>query len=224
MDVEDDDMDAGPLRLAVVVLAAGAGSRFSSQPGAKMLAELSGQPLLEHVLAAVRAFGPSATVVVLGRRAADIERCIHWHAELRVINRTPERGLASSLQAGFRALARLPAVPDGAFIVLGDQPRLRPAVMRTLAGAAEAEGSDGRPLLVPRYSDDPGPRNPVLLMRSAWGWLDELSGDQGLSSLMASRRDALCEVLVDGSMPDVDDPADLARLRANGLSATESRA
>lgn len=207
-------MDPGQLRLAVLVLAAGAGSRFSPQPGAKLLADLDGRPVLEHVLVAVRAFGPAATIVVLGHAADDIERRIHWHAELRVVNRTPELGLASSLQAGVRTLARLPAAPDGTFIVLGDQPRLRPDVMRTLAAAAASEGPDGRPALVPRYAGHPGPQNPVLLMRPAWAWVDELSGDHGLASLMASRPDAIREVPFEGSMPDVDEPADLAPLRA----------
>ena len=172
----------GQLRLAVVVLAAGAGSRFSPQPGAKLLADLDGRPLLAHVLVAVRAFGPAATVVVLGHGAADIERRIHWHAELRVINRTPERGLASSLQvrhprAGPPASRRLMAPSSSS----ATSRACAPAVMRTLAAAAASEGPDGRPLLVPRYADDPGPRNPVLLMRSAWAWVDELSGDRGLA-------------------------------------------
>ena len=85
--------------------------------------------------------------------------------------------------------------------------------MRDLTAAAEAEGPDGRPLLVPRYADDPGPRNPLLLMRPAWAWVDELSGDRGLAPLVASRPDEVREVPVGGSMPDVDEAADLARVR-----------
>lgn len=205
-------METGRSRLAALVLAAGAGSRYSTQPGAKLLADLDGQPLLAHVLEAVRAYRPVRTIVVLGHGSADIERHIPWQGELRVVNPTPERGLSSSLQVGIHALLSLTRPPAGAFIVLGDQPRLRPAVMRALAEVATGEGPDGRPLVVPCYADEPGPRNPVLLMRSAWGWVAELSGDQGLAELMASRQDAVREVLVDGVMPDVDEPTDLARL------------
>ncbi len=202
-----------PFRLAAVVLAAGAGSRYAPQPGAKLLAKLDGQPLLAHVLAAVRSFGPEATVVVLGHGAADIERHIHWQRELRVVNPAPDRGLASSLEIGIRALRSLPQLPDGAFVVLGDQPRLRPAVMRALAEAATREGRGGRPLLVPRYTDEPGPRNPVLLMRLAWGWVDDLDGDHGLAMLIDSRPASVLNVQVDGVMPDVDEPDALARLQ-----------
>jgi molybdenum cofactor cytidylyltransferase len=204
---------SAPLDFAALVLAAGAGSRYSPQPGAKLLADLGGRPLLDHALAAVRSFGPAITIVVLGHGAADIERRIRWQAELRAVNPTPERGLSSSLQVGIHALLSFPRPPQGAFIVLGDQPRLRLGVMRTLAEAAALEAPDGRPLIVPRYRAEPGPRNPVLLMRSAWGWVDELSGDQGLADLMVSRQDAIREVHVDGAMPDVDELTDLARLR-----------
>jgi molybdenum cofactor cytidylyltransferase len=200
-------------RLAAVVLAAGAGSRYAPRPGAKLLADLDGRPLLAHVLDAVRLYGPETTVIVLGDGAAEIERSIHWQGELRAINAAPERGLASSLQVGIRALSSLPRSFDGAFVVLGDQPRLRPAVMRALAAAATRDGRQDRPLIVPRYADEPGPRNPVLLMRSAWGWVDDLDGDRGLAALIDSQPASVLSIPVDGGMPDVDDPADLARLR-----------
>jgi molybdenum cofactor cytidylyltransferase len=212
-DVKGGGRDPGQPRLAVLVLAAGAGSRFSPQPGAKLLADLDGRPLLAHVLDAVRSFGPVATVIVLGHGATEIERSIHWQGELQAINPTPERGLASSLQVGIRALSGLPQAFDGAFVVLGDQPRLQPAVMRALAEAATREGRQGPPLLVPHYTGDPGPRNPVLLMRSGWGWVDDLDGDRGLAALIDSRPASVLSVSVAGGMPDVDDPADLARLR-----------
>lgn len=207
-------MGAYSFRLAAVVLAAGAGSRYSLQPGVKLLADLDGQPLLAHVLEAVRTYGPAATVVVLGHGAAEIERGIRWRGgEMRVINPAPERGLASSLGIGIRTLGSLPQPPDGAFIVLGDQPRLQPAVMRALAEAATREARQGRPLIVPRYTDEPGPRNPVLLMKSAWGWVDDLDGDRGLATLIDSRPGSVLDVPFAGVMPDVDEAGDLARLR-----------
>jgi molybdenum cofactor cytidylyltransferase len=199
-------------RFGAVVLAAGAGRRFSVSPGAKLLADLDGQPLLEHVLVALRSFRPAATVVVLGHGAQDVERTIVWRGEVRVVNPTPERGLASSLLSGLRALASLRGEMDGAFIVLGDQPRLRSTVMKSLAEASSAT-MPSRSLIVPRYVDEVGPRNPVLLLRSVWGLAEETSGDQGLAALIDARPDLVLEVPVDGSMPDVDEPSDLARLR-----------
>jgi molybdenum cofactor cytidylyltransferase len=203
----------GSLRVAVLILAGGAGRRFSSQPGAKLLADLDGQPLLSHVLETARAFGPAATVVVLGHGAAEVEGALRWHDELRVRNRAPERGLASSIQAGMLALEALPAPLDGAFIVLGDQPGLRSDVIEALADAAEARVDRRRLIVVPRYASDAGPRNPVLILRAGWPLVDGLAGDHGLAPIIEARPDLVLDVPVDGSMPDVDEPADLERLR-----------
>ena len=81
------------LDLGVVVLAAGAGSRFGGQPGAKLLAALEGEPVLGHVLRAVREAGPRVSVVVLGHAADQIVRAIEWHDEL------PDRNVAETGEA-----------------------------------------------------------------------------------------------------------------------------
>jgi molybdenum cofactor cytidylyltransferase len=205
-------VDGRGIVLAAVVLAAGSGSRFSPHPGAKLLADLAGRPLLKHVLAEVRLFGPAATVVVLGHGAEVIEQALDWQGEIRVRNPRPSRGLASSLQVGIDTLRALPLDLGGAFIILGDQPRLRVDVLEALASAAESSRSADRAAVVPRYEDE-GPRNPVLLLRPAWSWVDELDGDRGLAPSIASRPDAVLEVPVSGGMPDVDEATDLERLR-----------
>ena len=199
----------------MVVLAAGAGSRFGQGLGAKLLATLADEPLLQRVLREVRATRPAATVVVLGHGADEIERAIAWHDEIRVRNHAPERGLASSLQVGIDALRALPEAFDGAFIVLGDQPLLRARTMQALAAAAAQARPPDRSDVVPRY-EAPGPRNPVLLLRPAWSWVDTLEGDHGLGSLVVERPDMVLEVAVAGEMPDVDSPADLDRLNDRG--------
>lgn len=206
-------MTQRPLALGAIVLAAGAASRFSAVQGAKLVAELEGRPVLVHVLEAVRDYGPVTTVVVIGMGAEQVQGAIGWTAEARVLNRTPEQGLGSSIQVGIRALGALREPLDGAFVVLGDQPRLSADVMRALAHAAARARPADRPFVVPRYVDDPGPRNPVLVLRPAWMLVEELHGDRGFASLMEKRPDQVLEVPVRGSMPDVDEPADLERLR-----------
>jgi molybdenum cofactor cytidylyltransferase len=199
-------MSVARSRLAVVVLAAGAGARFSDQPAGKLLAPLDGRPVLAHVLEAVRTFAPGRTIVVLGHGADTLARSIAWAGEERARNPDPERGLASTISTGLAALAGSDV--DGAFIVLGDQPRLQADVLSALGDAAD---HDGPPIIVPRY-DEPGPRNPVLLSRAAWPLADSLSGDRGLGSLIDARPDLVREVRVTGTMPDIDRPDDLAAL------------
>lgn len=201
-------VDGRRLRLGALVLAAGAGSRFGGEAGAKLLAEIDGQPMLVRVLEVVRAFQPAITVVVLGHGAHGIERALEWHDEIRVRNHEPSRGLSSSLQVGIDALRALPDPLDGAFIVLGDQPDLRVAVLSALEAAAVGGRPDDRPVVVPRYARSRA-RNPVLLLRPAWSWVDALGGDQGLAGAIEAHPDQVLEVAVEGDMPDVDTPDDL---------------
>lgn len=173
-----------------------------------MLADIDGRPMLGRVLDEVRAFGPAATVVVLGHGADRIEAALDWRDEIRVRNHEPERGLSSSLQVGINALRALPESFDGAFIILGDQPKLRVDALRSLAAAATQDRPADRPAVVPHYAAGAA-RNPVLLLRPAWSWVDALEGDRGLGALIEARPDQVLRVPLDGGMPDVDTPSDL---------------
>jgi molybdenum cofactor cytidylyltransferase len=192
------------VRVAAVVLAAGAASRFGSP---KALARLEGRPILEHVLDAVREAGIGEVIVVLGTNADEIEERIDWLDEQLVRNPDP-RHLSSSLQVGIDAVAAIDPPVHAAVIVLGDQPRTRPEVIRALLAAARL---GDRPVVVPRYADGGG-ANPVVLMADAFELVDDATGDRGLGPVLASDPDLVIEVPVAGSNPDIDTPDDLARL------------
>ncbi len=213
-----------PSDVAVLVLAAGAGSRFSAglpgtdQPSrdgvasSKLLAPLDGRPVLEHVLDRAAELRSAATVVVLGSGpAADsIEASIAWRQERRVINAHPERGLASSLRVGLVEMARPELASAGAaLIMLGDQPRVRLGVMRALLAAAAATPMSL--IVAPRYAEGGG-SNPLLVRRAAWPLAAEMEGDRGFGPLLRARPDLVLFVDVSGTNPDVDTPADLAHL------------
>ena len=187
------------------MLAAGAATRFGSP---KSLARLDGKPLLAHVLDAAAAAGLVPTVVVLGDAADAVEPAIRWRAELRVRNPDPGRGLASSLRIGLEALWALEPSVAGAVILLGDQPWVRPDVIAALLAC---RASSDRPIVAPRYADGGGP-NPALVERSAFALAADLEGDRGLGPLIARRPELVTFVDVAGTNPDVDTPADLARL------------
>jgi molybdenum cofactor cytidylyltransferase len=198
------------MRIAAVVLAAGASSRFGSP---KALAQLDGRPVLEHVLDAIREAGVEDIVVVLGHAAEAIEEGIEWLDERRVRNPDP-RFLSSSLQVGLAAVEDLEDGQDddrpirAALVALGDQPRTRPAVIRALIAAAR---STDCPIVAPRYADGGGP-NPLLIRADAFDLADEANGDRGLGPLLAERPELVLEVAVEGGNADVDTPADLAAL------------
>ena len=192
------------MRVAAIVLAAGAASRFGSP---KALAPLDGRPLLEHVLDAVRTAGIEETIVVLGHDAQEIEDGIEWLTEQRVRNPDP-RFLSGSLQIGLAAISELDPPPRAVVIVLGDQPRTRPDVIRALISAAR---QTDRPVVIPRYADGGG-ANPVLLQAAGFGIVDEATGDRGLGPILASDPDLVTEVPVAGTNPDIDRPSDLVEL------------
>lgn len=188
--------------VVAIVLAAGSASRFGS---AKALAVLEGRPMLQHVLDAVASADVAEVVVVLGAAADEVEVAIHWRGERRVRNPNPERGLASSLRVG---LAALPPGAEAALIVLGDQPRLRPEVIRAVV---ERWRAGSKPIVVPRYAAG-GALNPVLLAPDAWPLAMALEGDRGMGLLIHASPDLVTDVPVEGDNPDVDTPADLQRL------------
>jgi molybdenum cofactor cytidylyltransferase len=200
------------LRVGGVVLAAGAGSRFG---GDKLVAALDGRPLVRHVIDAARAAGLDPIVVVVppsgGLEALDLAPA------RRVVNPTPQEGLASSVRIGLRALHDDPV--DAAVILPGDQPRVRPDVIRAIVGAA-AERADP-PFVVARYAADAAP-NPVLARRAIWRLADELAGDHGFGPLLGAHPELVRDVPVDGANPDVDTRTDLDRLAAAADDAPEA--
>ncbi len=197
-------------RVAGLILAAGAGSRFG---GGKMRARLDGRPLVAHVLDAARAAGFGRLVLVLGRDAVDVRAAIlaadpaALAGVLVVVNGAPERGLASSLRLGLAAATAGPR-PDRVLVLLGDQPRVRPEViMAMLAADAPADAV----AVVPAYAADAA-ANPVLLLPPAWSRAGDLTGDRGFGELLAAQRERVVRIPVAGANPDIDTPADLAAL------------
>jgi CTP:molybdopterin cytidylyltransferase MocA len=191
------------VRVVGLVLAAGTASRFGSD---KLGTLLDGRPLLAHVLDALRAV-PLDEIVVVTRR----ERPIPAADGLRVVvNGAPEEGLSSSLRIGLAAIDEHGGPPaEAVLIALGDQPRIDPAVIRQLLAAAR---TSDRPVVVPTYERDGSP-NPVLLLRAAFALADEASGDRGMGPVLSVHPELVQAVPAGGANPDVDTPADLARLR-----------
>ena len=195
------------MRVVAIVLAAGSSSRFGSP---KLLAPLAGRPLLQHALDALAAAGVDDVAVVLGDEHEAAEAAIAWRGERRVINERPADGLSSSLRVGLDAAAE-DAAAEAVLVVLGDQPALRPEVIRSVLGAAETSPA----LFVrARHAADGAP-NPVLVRRAAWAMAAGLSGDRGLGPILAARPELVLEVAVEGASPDVDTPDDLATLQSS---------
>lgn len=183
-------------RHAALVLAAGSATRFGSD---KLGALLDGEPLLAHAIRAARA-APVERVVVVARPGLAIGT---WDGAPPVeAIRLASTALSDSLKAGIAALAGF----DGAFVFLGDMPRVPHGQAARLAAIIGTNVA-----AMPRFAGRPG--HPVLLSAALFPALAALSGDEGAGKLLRSRPDVAFDDTTDPAIHlDVDRPDDLARL------------
>lgn len=193
--------------LEAIVLAAGSSRRFG---GGKLTAPFGGGVLLEGALAAAFAAPVRAVVVVTGAEAQAVETAARGFAEragapsrLRVVHAADHlEGMAASLRAG---IASLPDDVEGAFVFLGDMPRVPHAVLDPLA----ARIGEGCEAAAPSFAGRRG--NPVAFARGVFPELLALTGDQGARAVLSRLSPSLVEAPDDGVLFDVDTPGDLQR-------------
>ncbi|PZQ64438.1 MAG: molybdopterin-guanine dinucleotide biosynthesis protein MobA [Phenylobacterium zucineum] len=190
-------------RVAAVVLAAGAARRFG---GGKLLAPWRGAPLMHGALAAARASGAGAIVVVTGADAEAVGACVRAREPAARLVHAPDHaeGMAASLRTG---LASLPSGIEVALVLLGDMPRVPHAVLGPLVAAV----LDGAEAAAPVFDGRRG--NPVALSRKLFPAAMSLSGDTGARPLLQGLGAGLLlvESPDDGVLFDVDEVSDLAR-------------
>jgi molybdenum cofactor cytidylyltransferase len=193
---------------SAIVLAAGAGRRFG---GRKLLAPFEGGVLLEGALAAAFASPASTVILVTGSEADEVAAVAQAFAEgqgqgarLQVVHAADHaEGMGASLRAG---AAALPADSAGAFVFLGDMPRIHAGLLPRLVEAVEAGAAAAAPVCGGRRG------HPVLFAAELFGPLRQASGDEGARGALAGLgpRLVLIETDDEGVLFDVDLPEDLA--------------
>jgi CTP:molybdopterin cytidylyltransferase MocA len=192
-------------RIGGVVLAAGLSRRMG---GNKLLADLSGKPLLRHAVEAALESRLDPVIVVTGHDAADIEKALGGLNVIFAHNARFADGLSTSLQEGIRAL---PGDCEGALVLLGDMPGISAALIdRVIAGFDPAQG---RAICVAAKGGKRG--HPVLWGRQFFEEIESLSGDAGAQSLMARHAGQIgaIETADDAPFTDIDTPEALAAYR-----------
>ena len=112
----------------VVILAAGQGTRMKSALP-KVLHQIAGRPMLEHVLRTSTSVEPSTTTLVVGHKAELVQERLARHANLKFAVQQPQLGTAHALQQTEPVLAGR----TGTLILLsGDVPLLTAATLRRL--------------------------------------------------------------------------------------------
>ena len=115
--------------LAVVVLAAGAGTRMKSETP-KILHNLAGLSLIEHVLATARALQPARIITVLKHKQSEVESALHGLADdVEFITQSDTPGTGAALESAVEALSDF----NGAVVVLsGDVPLMDVQTLNSL--------------------------------------------------------------------------------------------
>jgi bifunctional UDP-N-acetylglucosamine pyrophosphorylase/glucosamine-1-phosphate N-acetyltransferase len=142
----------GPAVAAVVVLAAGQGTRMrSSTP--KVLHPLGGRSMLGHVLAAAEPLSAGTTVVVVGAGREAVEEHLREIAPGALpVLQEEQRG---SGHAADIALAAVPELEGTVLLVNGDAPLLRAATIEALV-TAHAEAKNTLTVLTAEVADPTG--------------------------------------------------------------------
>ena len=196
-------------RYAIVILAAGAGTRFG---GDKLRALVREKPLYEHMLDKAKVFSSFPSFIVTGDE--QIAKAAEKRGITAVQNREPERGIALSLCLGLEAARKAFADPGredrlrGILFTVCDQPGIETATMQRIfntgilhPGSIVCAGRSGRT------------GNPVLWDRRYFPGLAELTGDVGGRQIMDSHREQIRIVETEAEeLIDVDRREDLRSL------------
>lgn len=190
-------------RVAAVVLAAGASSRFGRP---KQLAEHEGLSLVRRAATAAIDAGASPVFVVLGAHAELVSRSLAGLDDVHiVVNEQWASGLASSLARGIGALSS-ESDSDGVLITLADQPSVDAAALSKLLDAFDVEHR----LVVSEYEDAFGV--PAVIGREHFGDLARLQGDRGAGPWLRDRESQVTKIPLPAAALDIDTADDAERL------------
>ena len=197
------------MKLAVVILAAGASSRMGRP---KLLLPWGGTTVLGHLLDQWRALGASPIAIVCA--AADpllrgeLDRLGVPQAH-RILNSDPERGMFSSIQCAAKWDSAQSDLSHWA-IALGDQPHLRHETLRRLLEFAARHSEQ-----VCQPSFHGHGRHPVILPAAVFTRLKDSPGANLKEFLLTSALlVARCEMDDAGLDLDLDEPSDYERALA----------
>ena len=134
------------MAVKALVLAAGAGTRMKSE-APKVLLDLAGSPLLQWVLDSIASMGLEETAVVVGHRAAQVEKIL----PPGVVTRLQEQqlGTGDAVRAG---LAGMEIGKSSILVLPGDMPLLTESTIRRLLDAHQ-EGKAAATVLTADIKD-----------------------------------------------------------------------
>jgi bifunctional UDP-N-acetylglucosamine pyrophosphorylase/glucosamine-1-phosphate N-acetyltransferase len=186
-----------PRPIAAVVLAAGKGTRMKSRRH-KVLHEVAGRPMIEHLLAALGELSPERTVVVVGDGRDQLEAQLAGRATLVV--QEPQLGTGHAVLQAEQALAGF--VGD-VLILYADVPFVRAETMRGMLARLHEAGDSADIVVLAFEPEDALQYGRVLAEGDKIKWMVEhkdASDEERTcrlcnSGLMAARSEVLFDLL-----------------------------
>ncbi|WP_377269712.1 bifunctional UDP-N-acetylglucosamine diphosphorylase/glucosamine-1-phosphate N-acetyltransferase GlmU [Peterkaempfera sp. SMS 1(5)a] len=128
---------------AVIVLAAGEGTRMKSRSLPKVLHEMAGRSLVGHAVAAGRQLGPEQLVVVVGHQREQVAAHLaEVDPGVRIAVQEEQNGTGHAVRVALESLAAQGVTVDGTVVVTtGDTPLLTGETLRSLAEEHTARGN-----------------------------------------------------------------------------------
>tara|TARA_Y100001970_G_scaffold69563_1_gene88703 strand:+ start:1100 stop:2725 length:1626 start_codon:yes stop_codon:yes gene_type:complete len=189
-------------KIVGLVLAAGSSKRMGDTN--KLIAEVKGKPMLNHILDALRSTNLQDVLVVTGYQNRKVEEVIENKKAKIIYNPDHKKGLSSSLKKGLDAL---PKNTDGILVCLGDMPLITAQIIEKLI--LSFDPVEGRSICIPVVGRKRG--NPVLWSSKFFPEIKKISGDIGAKTLLDTYSDEVYEVPInqDEILIDIDTPESL---------------
>ena len=139
---------------AVIVLAAGAGTRMKSATP-KVMHGIGGRSMVEHAVAAARDLNPERlAVVVRHQRDKVAEHVLAFDPDVTIVDQDEVPGTGRAVEVGLNALDAQAPVSGTVLVTYGDVPLLRPETLRELIAFHEQDKNSVTVLTT--HVDEPG--------------------------------------------------------------------
>ncbi len=187
--------------IAAIILAAGASRRAGTT---KQVAPIDGVPMIARTVEIATKSKAAPVIVVVGHESLRVSETYAHLEVVTVLSSHWQDGMSRSLAAGLNEVS---PDHDGALVMLGDMPFVRPATLNALIAAFDPKKYDA---VQPTYRGKAG--NPVLLGRALFDAALQLTGDKGARALLDGLGGRLLRHDVDdpGVLRDLDTAEDLA--------------
>ncbi len=126
--------------LAVIILAAGKGTRMNNPNKAKVMFELSGKPMIDYVVQQAESLAPERVIAVVGFQKESVMEYLStaFPGRLEYAHQDTQLGTGHAVQ---QAEALLSAFAGNVLILSGDVPLLRAETLHAFANAHGASNS-----------------------------------------------------------------------------------